>query len=261
MYKDTKESYDKEWVEFKALKAKYQDEWDEIQFSGHDYDGFGNMGLLERYLDALESQRVKSFEDYALDENSKFVRYLKRWPKGSKVLHLGCGTGREVLVGKSMGLHSMGITLGIENVAFGRHILGLTEDEIVHAPCEATPFKAESFDAVLGCQIFEHAAAPMMFLLEQGRVLKMGGEIVLEWPAASAHATNEEDPHHQVCYTPGQARGLLMKAGFRDIKLFYNDMSPILEENWWMGEQGKGYVIAVAKKAPSDVDYIVKSRR
>jgi len=252
MYSDTKEEYEEQWKRFRAL---------EIEELGFRLAGEGVEAedwrvvdpLLWRFVNALSSQHDKIFEDYPLDVNNKFVRYLNRWPAGSRVLHLGCGTGREVLVGKSMGINSVGVTLGRRNVLFGKKILGLGDDEIILCPCEHLPFPEGHFDAVLGCQIFEHTVAPLVFLLEQGRVLKMGGEIVLEWPPASAHATNG--------FTPGQAWGLLMKAGFRDIKLFYNDMSPIPEASWWMGEQPRGYVIATAKKAPSDVDYIISSRK
>jgi hypothetical protein len=51
---------------------------------------------------------------------------------------------------------------------------------------------------------------------------------------------------------------LLLKAGFRDVTLFYNDMSTIPKDSYWRGEQDKGYVVAHAFKRSSDAVYIHK---
>jgi len=212
--------------------------------------------LGKRYLVCLEPQHRFDMHDYELLPGNKYEKYYDLIPKGSRVLHLGCGTGREVLLGKEYGFTSTGITIGKENIKFGHETLGLNEQELVEGYCEVLPFQAEEFDYVIGCQIFEHAIAPMLFLLEQNRVLKPGGQIILEWPPCFGHGTHGADPQHQICFTPGQGQGLLLKAGFVDIKLYYNDMTEIPETNYWHGDAG--YVIAIATKISTDVDYIKK---
>lgn len=44
------------------------------------------------------------------------------------------------------------------------------------------PFKSDCFDIVLGLQVLEHLAEPLLFLKEARRVLVSGGEIVLTFP-------------------------------------------------------------------------------
>ena len=78
--------------------------------------------------------------------------------------------------------------------------------------------RSELQDRALLVDSAEHAMAPMLFLLEQGRVLKPNGTLMLEWPPAKDY-TMGENPHHQMCFTPGQAHALFLKAGFKDIKL------------------------------------------
>ncbi|MBD3260638.1 MAG: methyltransferase domain-containing protein [Candidatus Altiarchaeales archaeon] len=231
------------------------------------------LELGKKFATCLLTQDFeKRVHDYAINEDTnKPWKYLQHVPKGSKVLFVGAGAGREVVCGQEMGFDAYGVTMGSNNINFGREILGLDASHFVNSCIELLPFPAEFFDVVAGFQIFEHAMSPLLFLLEQGRVLKDGGELVLEWPPACAHSAggdHPESPHHQVCYTPGQGRALLMKAGFRNVSLYYKDMSPIPEEKWWQGEQGKGYTVAKANKLANfenewdeiDYDFILKFR-
>ncbi|KKN22539.1 hypothetical protein LCGC14_0914040 [marine sediment metagenome] len=213
------------------------------------------LDLGRKFYICLTTQDYETrIHDYPIDEtNNKPWKYLQSLYEGTKVLFVGTGAGREVLIAQKMGLDAYGVTMGSNNINFGREVLGLTPDHFVNSCNELLPFPPETFDFVAGFQILEHAVSPLLFLLEQSRVLKEGGKILLEWPAASNHGTHGADPQHQVCYTPGQAEGLLLKSGFDNISLFYNDMSPIPKENYWMGEQDKGYVIVTAEKVASTV--------
>lgn len=214
--------------------------------------------LGRRYVNCLSTQDYETrLHDYPIDEtNNKPWKYLKGIPKGSKVLFLGAGVGRELLCAEAMGLDAYGVTMGSQNVNFGRLVLGLKESRFIEGCIELLPFESEMFDVVAGFQVFEHYISPLLCLLEQRRVLKTGCELVLEWPAASAHATNGADPQHQVCYTPGQAEGLLLKAGFDNIRLYYVDMSVVPKDSYWKGEQNKGYLVAKATKVTSQEKYI-----
>jgi SAM-dependent methyltransferase len=202
--------------------------------------------------------------DYPIEhDNNKPWKYLKDLSLGTKVLFIGVGSGREVLCAKEMGLDAYGITMGSNNINFGREVLGLEEDRLVEGCTELLPYPPESFDVVAGFQIVEHAVSPLMFLLEMGRVLRPGGEIVLEWPAPSWHSSggaNPRSPQHNVCLTPGQCRAMLMKSGFDNVSLFYQDMTPIPEANWWQGEQEKGYIVAKAQKDTSELEHINRFR-
>jgi SAM-dependent methyltransferase len=220
------------------------------------------LELGRRYYICLMPQNLvlDGFHDDPNEASkNKPWQYLQEIPAGSKVLFVGTGPGREVLAGNAMGFDAYGITMGSNNINFGRQVLGLDSEHFVEGCNELLPFPSEFFDAVAGFQIFEHTISPMMFLLEQSRVLKSGGHIVLEWPPACWHSAggdHPESPQHHVCFTPGQGRALLMKSGFSNVSLFYKNMTPIPEENWWRGEQEKGYVVAKAQKVESDAKYI-----
>ena len=179
------------------------------------------------------------------------------------MLLLGTGTGREVLVAKDMGFDVVGITFGSRNVDFGKDYLGLSDQDQIETLAEVLPFDRETFDVVAGFQIFEHAMSPLIFLLEQGRVLKYGGQLILEWPPAALY-TYGDNPHHQVCYTPGQAQALFEKAGLGDVKLFYNDLTPVPVDDLWRGDQHERggdqnhMLVATGIKKPSTQAYVNK---
>ena len=172
------------------------------------------------YQNLISTQNGQDTDDYTIHDNNKTERYLAHYPKGNLLL-LGVGTGREIVVAKDIGFKAKGITLGTRNIG--------------------------TFDIVAGFQVFEHALSPLLFLLEQRRVLKIGGSLILEWPPANDRFTGGANPHHQVCYTPGQAKALFQKAGFENIDLLYDNLLPIPETEYWKGEQDKMLLIRGTK--------------
>jgi len=249
MYRVTEEEilsaqveYKKNYPEFKPFRLTNRD-------ASH---------IAHCFMALLTTQNGADTDDYSVGDNNKVEKYLSGVPTGSKVLILGTGTGREVLVAKSLGLEAIGTTLGSRNVYFGIHKLGLKDTEILECPNEALPFKRETFDTVAGFQVFEHAVAPLLFLIEQSRVLKTGGKLILEWPPGDKF-NMKDNPHHQICFSPGQAFALFEKAGFSDIKVYYDDLTLIPEEDLWRGDQTKMMCIE-GIKAPSSQVYIQMCR-
>lgn len=211
--------------------------------------------IADQLTSLLMTQDGQDTDDYLVDDNNKVERYLKEIPKGSKVLILGTGTGRELLVAQDMGLDAWGISLGSRNIEYGIEYLGLSKDRLLESTIEVLPFQKGFFDVVAGFQVFEHAIAPLVFLLECNRVTKENGLLVLEWPPACEAFAMGENPHHQICYTPGQAKALLQKASYKDVELFYEDLVTIPVEEYWHGEQQKMLLIR-GKKIPSEQEYI-----
>lgn len=231
VYRVTQEEIQKQGTEY---RENYPD------FVPYKFSQSDAQKVADSFANLITTQNGRDFDDYQItDSDDKTQKYLSPWLKrGSKLLIHGVGTGREIVAAKELGYDTIGITLGSRNIEFARRYLGLNSEEIVECIAEALPFPGESFDAVAGYQIFEHALAPLLFLLEQSRVLKFGGRIVLEWPPADNYSM-DDNPHHQICYTPGQARALFQKAGFADIKLFYNNMEEIPEDVMWSGHSDK----------------------
>jgi SAM-dependent methyltransferase len=202
----------------------------------------------------LETQNGMDTDDYCVLDNNKTERYLAHLPANSHVLILGTGTGRELIVANHMGFNVQGTTLGSRNIDYAVDELSIVPSIIHECLNESLPFNKETFDCVAGFQVFEHTIAPLLFLLEQGRVLKMGGQLILEWPPGNIYSMGA-NPHHQVCFTPGQAEALFMKAGFQEIELLYDDLTPITEDDKWRGDQKKMLVIKGVKR-PTSEEYI-----
>ena len=56
------------------------------------------------------------------------------------------------------------------------------EITFVHSGLETTPFEAESFDAIVSCDVLEHVNSDLACLSELHRLLKPGGVAVLTMP-------------------------------------------------------------------------------
>ncbi len=226
------------WVPFDASRSV-------TQMSKH----FANLITMQNGMDT---------DDYYMNEHHKIYRYIKDIPPGKEILFLGTGTGREVMAARMDGhVKAYGLTLGNRNTYFAYHYLGLEFSAVQEGLNEAIPFGHGSFDYVHGYQVFEHAIAPLIFLLEIGRVLRMGGEVFLEWPPGKDYSMGS-NPHHQVCYTPGQAVALLEKAGFTSIQLSKDNGEPIPEDQIWRNDQN--YMMCIRGiKAPNNQEYIKKA--
>jgi len=225
---------------YRVSEEEIQEQWKQYR---NDYPEFIPYNVSEaeqrclsaRFKNLMATQNGQDFDDYAVVDGNKVERYLGDVPSGSSVVFLGTGTGREVRLAKDLGFDAIGVTLGSRNVYFGRHYLGLGEQELIECSHDVLPFAKETFDVVAGFQVFEHVFSPLLFLLEQSRVLKFGGLCIMEWPNSAKH-NDGPNPHHQVCYTPGQAEALFKKAGFGNISVCYGDLSPIPENEWWCGD-------------------------
>jgi SAM-dependent methyltransferase len=216
--------------------------------------------LGQRFLTCVSPQYAWDLHITPNGGDGKWNKYFHKLNKGDRVLFVGCGGGNEVSEGKKYGFSVAGCTLGEKNIEHGRNTLGLSEDEIFEGLGELLPFGPEEFDAVIATQMLEHTVSPIIFLLEQNRVLKTGGKIILEWPAPRKQAPDREDnPQHLISPTAGQGRSLLLKSGFGNVQLYYENMSPIPESSWWKSETFS-YVIAIAEKIPSSWDYVNEAR-
>lgn len=116
-----------------------------------------------------------------------------RFPPGSRVLEVGCGTGAQTV---SLARHSPGAQI----VAFDRSAaslaraiervaaLGMSNVEFLHADLYALPFEAEFFDHVFICFVLEHLSNPIDALLLLKQLLRPGGTItVFEGDHGSAY--------------------------------------------------------------------------
>lgn len=219
--------------------------------------GYATAHIAKQFNNLVPTQNGMDTDDYFMNEHHKVYRYLKDIPVGKSILFLGTGTGREVCAAKELGYDASGLTLGNRNTYFGRVHLGLIDEELLEGLNECIPWEREQFDYVHGYQVFEHAIAPLIFLLEIGRVLVTGGQVLLEWPPGDGYSM-DDNPHHQICYTPGQAVALMKKAGFDNVIVEKDNGSPIPDDEMWRNDQ-KYMLVVRGTKGNCQKDYVRKA--
>jgi SAM-dependent methyltransferase len=122
------------------------------------------------------------------------------------IFDAGCGTG-----GTLSRLTGLGALIGCDTSEFALrlcHERGL--QQLVAASVQALPFAADSFSAVLSCDVLEHVTDDRQALQEMTRVLQPGGILVLTVPAHPfLWSEHDEALSHQRRYTAKGLRQLL----------------------------------------------------
>lgn len=147
-------------------------------------------------------------------EPAEFIRRLLD-PECRKILVVGVGGGRDT---HFLRLH------GFEVISI----------DIVHqsdlpaflvADMSGLPFRGATFDAVVVADALEHTFDDFGALSEFRRILRFGGQLVLNIPFG-----DDRGEHHVRVYTEATIRRLLEATGFRQTKKVYRGMFPLVEQ-------------------------------
>ena len=138
------------------------------------------------------------------------------------VLDAGCGTGGFLarLQAAQPGIALYGIEWAGWSAGRAAQKSGAM---IARGSVNALPFAENSFSAAVSADVLCHAAvAPEIALAELHRVLRAGGKLVINLPSyqwmMSAH---DRQVHNSRRFTSGRVRGLLLGAGFGEVRLAY----------------------------------------
>lgn len=163
-----------------------------------------------------------------------------RYPAGSRVLEVGCGTGAQTvtLARNNPGARIVSFDHSASSLAQAKVAVtaaGITNVELRQLELFALPFAAESFDHVFVCFVLEHLAKPHEALLILKKLLKSGGTITVfegDHGPTVFHPDSEAARKAIACQVELQRRGggnanigrelypLLVKAGFAGVRVW-----------------------------------------
>jgi SAM-dependent methyltransferase len=114
------------------------------------------------------------------EANLRFLEEAGPLPARARLLEIGSGKGRLLHALRARGYEAFGVEPNLELIAEGRRLYGALPVQPVRGT--ALPFANGSFDAVLSFDVFEHIADSDAHLHEVARVLKPGGQYLLQTP-------------------------------------------------------------------------------
>lgn len=130
-----------------------------------------------------------------------------------KVLDLGCGGGETEAL-RQLGYQATGVTLGPLNVIWAKEKYGIG---LIYGDMHDLPFPADSFDAVISKESFEHCFAPVLVTIEVSHVLRPHGKWLLTQPDAAKEVGF--DWGHPTILSATQRKALFENFGFRVLEL------------------------------------------
>jgi ubiquinone/menaquinone biosynthesis C-methylase UbiE len=136
-----------------------------------------------------------------------------------KILDVGCGTG-VVLTELAKRGDATGFDFSDKALEYCRN---RGHNDLVLGNAEELPFESETFDAVVGLDIFEHVEHDERAFAEVRRVLKPGGILILSVPAfQSLWGPHDVALMHFRRYRRREMADKLKRAGLEPLKVSYS---------------------------------------
>lgn len=167
------------------------------------------------YADLYKLEEIHWWHKAKRDLVGFFLKQTAR--KGSKILDVGCGTGKNVEEFANFG-SSHGIDTSNEAIIFCAK-RGLKN--IIKGSIEKMPFPKQSFNIITALDVLEHVDDSKS-LKEISRVLKDRGTLIATVPAFPILWSKwDEVLHHKRRYTKNTLKEVVEKNGFNITKISY----------------------------------------
>ncbi len=144
----------------------------------------------------------------------------------SRLLDIGCGTGRFLAQMLSAGWDAYGVEVDREAAERARRIAG---ERVLAGAFEPGLFTPGSFDLITLGHVLEHLSSPSRALSEVAQLLKPGGWLAIEVPNMNSlearvlggHAYQLELPRHFYHFTAETLSMMLEKATLRPVRTLF----------------------------------------
>ena len=165
------------------------------------------------------------------------ARLMKKVPKGSNVLDIGCGSGLLVsLFGDRYQMHGVDNSAAALALAKGRGIPNIRK-----ADAAATSYHDHAFDCIIASDILEHIEDDRKALAEWRRILRPGGRLIVFVPAFQAlWGRHDKANRHFRRYSRPQLAGALRTAGFHVKRASYWNAAMFVPVLLFRQRHGKG---------------------
>jgi len=167
--------------------------------------------------------------------HKKFLKVHKNFPKGTKTLEFGCGTGDVLAELKKRGCEVWGVDMDPVAVAFIKkhfkleNVYVMPVDEFFKLP------NLPKFDLIIFFELFEHLDNPLDLIRNASQLLKDNGTIVMSTPCRERILPNlwrsDFPPHHLTRWNEKAISNLFKKIGFGVTRIYYTDQLKFLMES------------------------------
>lgn len=185
--------------------------------------GHGSVLALPPH-DAIEAAYDAAIDDVTIAEEAgqsktatRDLTRLERFVSPGRILDVGCWTGSFLASARARGW----VVNGVEPSAWAVERARARGVDVVHGLLEDVEFDAETFEAIVLCDVIEHVVDPMATLEHVRKLLAPGGVLFLTVPDAGSrlarvlgHRWWSVLPMHLQYFTRSSMSALLATAGF-----------------------------------------------
>ncbi len=204
----------------------------------------------ERYFarHAADWDQLRSLHVAESEVEAAVARTLGERPVG-RLVDIGTGTGRMIILFGGEADHALGIDRSPEMLRFARVKLaeaGLTEAELRQGDMHALPLAGESADTVIIHQVLHYAEQPSAVVAEAARLLAPGGRLlIVDFAPHEVEELRTRDAHARLGFADEAVLGWLTAAGL-DGRVVEHLKGGELTVTLWSGERKQARLQAVA---------------
>lgn len=197
----------------------------------------GSSAFCGDFPERISVTELPSFPDHI-----GRYRFALQWVPGARVLDLCCGTGYGSVLMAAAGAASVqGVDISPEALAEAQQRAVFPGLRFSQGDALKLEFQAE-FDLITCFEGLEHVTDPAGLVRNTARALDTGGTLIISTPNGAAQENGHSGNPFHVHELRAEEFSELMRAHFRQVKLYYQRRNDPLDEEWSTGRAVRGMV-------------------